>query len=296
MATPSSSPGLDVVPHSAGTATPRLAAPAGACDAHIHIFDGRFPTAVPASPPLQNATVVDYRALQRRIGTTRAVVVQPKIYGTDNSCTLEAVAQLGANGRGIAVVHPGVDDDQLHRLHAGGIRGLRFSVWNPADTVTTIDMIEPLAPRVAELGWHVQLHISGDQVVTHADMLDRVAAPIVFDHIGRLPPALGTGHAAFAVIRNLLDKGRAWMKLSGAYLNSLVGPPAYAEATAVAAAFARIAPERMVWGSDWPHITEMHKPDDAVLLDLLADWAPDAGVRRRILVDNPAELYGFSSK
>ena len=157
--------------------------------------------------------------------------MQPKIYGTDNSCTLDAVAQLGANGRGIAVVHPGIDDDELHRLHAGGIRGLRFSVWNPADTVTTIEMIEPLAPRVAELGWHVQLHISGDQVVTHADMLDRVAAPIVFDHIGRLPPALGTGHAAFAVIRRLLDKGRAWMKLSGAYLNSLVGPPAYADAT-----------------------------------------------------------------
>lgn len=293
---PSSSPGLDVVPHSSGMATPRLEALAGACDSHIHIFDGRFPTAAPASPPLQNATVVDYRALQRRIGTTRAVVVQPKIYGTDNSCMLDAVARLGANGRGVAVVHADVDDDELYRLHAGGVRGLRFSVWNPADTVTTIDMVEPLARRVAELGWHVQLHISGDQVATHADMLDRVAAPIVLDHIGRLPPALGTGHAAFAIIRRLLDNGRAWMKLSGAYLNSLVGPPTYADATAVAAAFARIAPERVVWGSDWPHITETHKPDDAVLLDLLADWAPDAGVRRRILVDNPAELYGFSSK
>lgn len=188
---PSSSPGLDVVPHSAGTATPRLETPESACDAHIHIFDRRFRTVVPASPPLQNATMADYRALQRRIGTTRAVVVQPKIYGTDNGCTLDAVAQLGANGRGIAVVHPGIDDDELYRLHAGGIRGLRFSVWNPADTVTTVDMIEPLARRVAELGWHVQLHISGDQVVAHADMLDRVAAPIVFDHIGRLPRRWG---------------------------------------------------------------------------------------------------------
>jgi predicted TIM-barrel fold metal-dependent hydrolase len=159
--------------------------------------------------------------------------------------------------------------------------------------VTTFDMIEPLSRRVHDLGWHVQLHMSGDQIVAHAGLLARLAPPIVIDHIGRLPPQNGIKHPAYGVIRRLLDQGRTWMKLSGAYLNTVLGPPAYADATAVAAAFARAAPDRMVWGSDWPHVTERAKPDDAVLLDLLADWVPDEGFRRRVLVDNPAALYGF---
>jgi D-galactarolactone isomerase len=270
------------VPNSSGTAPPRLAAPPGACDAHIHVLD-------------PGATIADYRLLQARIGTTRAIVVQPKVYGTDNACTLDAIARLGiASARGIAVVHPNVSDAELARLDAGGISGLRFSVWNPADTITSIAMIEPLSTRIAALGWHVQLHMSADQIVDNAALLDRIPAPIVFDHVGRLPPQTGIAHPAFAIIRRLLDSGRAWMKLSGAYLNTRSGPPAYADASAIARAFAQAAPQRMVWGSDWPHVTEREKPDDAVLFDLLADWVPDAVDRRRVLVDNPATLYGFA--
>ena len=269
------------VPHSSGVAPPQLAAPANACDAHIHILD-------------PGATASEYRLLQARIGTTRAVIVQPKVYGTDNRCTLDAVAQLGGGARGIAVVHPEVSDAELKRFDAGGIRGLRFSVWNPTDTVTTVAMIEPLAKRIVGLGWHVQIHMSADQIVEHAALFDRLAAPIVFDHVGRLPPQTGLTHPAFVVIRRLLDGGRTWMKLSGAYLNTLSGPPAYADASAIARAFAQVAPERMVWGSDWPHVTERTKPDDAVLFDLLAEWVPDPVDRRRVLVDNPAALYGFA--
>lgn len=273
---------MHAVPHSSGIGSPRLTAPAGACDAHIHIFD-------------PGATVADYRLLQARIGTTRAVVVQPKLYGTDNTCTLDAIARLGiAHARGIAVMHPSVSDAELQRLDAGGIRGLRFSVWNPADTVTTLDMIEPLAQRIAPLGWHVQLHMSAGQIVDNAALLEKLAAPMVFDHVGRLPPQSGIAHPAFAIIRGLLERGRAWMKLSGAYLNTRSGPPGYADASAIARAFAQAAPQRMVWGSDWPHVTEREKPDDAVLFDLLADWMPDDVDRRRVLVDNPARLYGFA--
>lgn len=287
-----SSPSV-AVPNSAGTARPRLQVPANACDAHLHIIDSRFATAEPAAQ-IAGATVTDFHLLQQRLGTTRAVVVQPKAYGIDNDCLLDALARLGDRARGVAVVHPTVSDAELTRLDAAGVRGIRFSVWKASDTVTTIDMIEPLAQRVHALGWHVQLHMSADQIADNALLIGRLPSTIVIDHVGRLPPAAGTAHPAFAVITRLLEGGRTWMKLSGPYLNTRSGPPTYADASAIARACARVAPERMVWGSDWPHVTERDKPDDAVLLDLISDWIPDAGNQRRLLVDNPAELYGFT--
>ncbi len=281
-------------PNSSGTAPPRQPVPASACDAHLHILDGRFP--MPGKVPPAGMGMAGYRQLQARIGTLRAVIVQAKYYGTDNSCLLDAISQLGASGRGIAVVHPDVTDDELQRLHDGGVRGLRFSVWNTADTVTTIAMIEPLAARIASLGWHAQLHMSGDQIVEQAALIARLPCTVVIDHMGRLPPRQGTSHPAFAVIRDLLDAGRTWVKLSGAYLNTAIGPPDYPDATGIAQALVAIAPGRLVWGSDWPHVTEAAKPDDARLLDLLAVWAGNASARDRILVDNPAELYGFTRR
>jgi D-galactarolactone isomerase len=155
-------------------------------------------------------------------------------------------------------------------------------------------MLLPLAPRIAALGWHAQIHMSGDQLVGHAAMLGALPCDIVIDHMGRLPPATGVSHPAFATMRRLIDAGRTWVKISAAYLNTNDGPPDYVDATAVAQALIKAAPERMVWGSDWPHVTEIHKPDTALLFDLLAIWAGDEATRRRVLVDNPATLYGFS--
>ena len=281
---------MTAVPNSAGTAPPRTIAPAGACDAHCHIIDPRF--AVPGTEVPADMTAEDYRPFQRRIGTSRAVFVQAKSQRTDHACILDALGRFDGNARGVGVVHPAIDDSELKRLDAGGIRGLRFSVWNPSDTVTTIDMIEPLARRIADLGWHAQLHMSGAQIVETAAMLGRLPCPIVFDHMGRLPPKLGPDHPAFRVIVDLIDKGRAWVKLAGAYLNTERGPP-YADATRTAQAFVTEAPERLVWGSDWPHVTETHKPDDAELFDLLTVWAGSNRVRDRILVENPIKLYGF---
>jgi D-galactarolactone isomerase len=236
-----------------------------------------------------------YRSLQHRIGTKRAVIVQAKHYRTDNTCLLDAIAQMGRGAVGIGVVHPEVSDAELTRLDAGGVRGLRFSLWNPTDTVTTVAMIEPLARRIAPLGWHVQLHMSGDQIVENAALLPRLPCPIVIDHMGRLPPSQGPAHHAFRVIAGLLEQGRTWIKLSGAYLNTEAGPPDYPDATRIAQALVSAAPERMVWGSDWPHVTERHKPDDANLLDLLTVWAGSDSIRTRILVDNAAELYRFAA-
>lgn len=281
------------VPHSTGTGNPRAAAPPFACDAHLHIADPRFQPNY--YPQFTGATLDDYRRLQQRIGVTRAVLVQTKIHGMDHDCLLDGLRRLGANGRGVGVVTPDVDRAELVRLDAGGVRGLRFSVWNPDDASTTMDMVEPLAWRIADLGWHVQIHAMGDQIAAAAGMLAQLPCPIVFDHMGRLPSVQGPDHPAFAVICRLMAEKKAWVKLSGAYLNTIQGPPDYADATRIARSFVAEAPDRLVWGSDWPHITERaNPPDDAHLFDLLSVWAGDEATRLRILVDNPERLYGFS--
>jgi D-galactarolactone isomerase len=279
------------VPHSTGTEPPKLKAPPNACDCHMHIYDARYPIAPTATLRPADALVADYKLLQRRLDTTRNVVVTPSTYGTDNRITLDAIAQIGLTARGVAVVDSGVADSELKRLNDLGIRGIRFNLVQTG--ATTVDMIEPLSKRVNDLGWHIQIHMKGEQIAAIEDLLLRVPARIVFDHLGRLeqPNALST--PGFKTISKLLDKGRTWIKLSGAYQDSKVGPPTYSDTVTLARAYIKAAPERMVWGSDWPHPTEKQKPDDAVLFDLLAEWAPDAEERTAILVKNPATLYGF---
>jgi predicted TIM-barrel fold metal-dependent hydrolase len=288
---------MDIVyPNSSGSRKPVSTAPEGACDAHMHIYDRRFTLFGSPDAMVDKATVGDYRLLQQRIGTQRTVVVQPRVHGTDNSVTLDAVRALGpAHARGVAVVRPDVTDAELERLHAGGIRGIRFTLYTPTNAATDFAMVEPLAQRVHALGWHVQLHWNADQIAAHADLLARLPCTIVFDHLARLPLPDALSHPAFGVVSRLRDSGRTWIKLSGAYLDSKVGAEGgYADTTAIAQAWVRQAPERVVWGSDWPHPTEpVDKPDDAVLLDLLGDWVPDEATRRRVLVDNPARLYDF---
>jgi predicted TIM-barrel fold metal-dependent hydrolase len=279
---------------SSGINLPKLKMPADACDCHHHIYDSKFPIAPSATLKPGDAKAADYQALQKRIGTRRSVVVQPSTYGTDNSCALDGMAQLGPASRGVAVVDTSVTDAELKRLHGLGIRGIRFNLVQAG--ATTVDMLEPLSNRVADLGWHVQIHQTGDGIVKMDDVLQKVASPIVFDHMGRIPKDVGVDHPAYTVISRLIDKGRAWVKISGAYMDTKVGPPTYADSTKLAQAFVKRAPQRMVWGSDWPHPTEKadDKPNDATLVDLLTEWAPDEATRRRILVENPAELYGFT--
>jgi predicted TIM-barrel fold metal-dependent hydrolase len=284
-------------PNSTGTQPPALKAPPNACDCHMHIYDpARFPMAPSPRVAPTDAAVPQYRLLQRRIGTTRVVVVTPRNYATQNEVTVDAIRQFGPAARGVAVVHPTVTDAELRRLHESGVRGIRFSLNDPATAVVKLEMVEPLAKRVADLGWHLQFNVEGDQIVEWADLLRRLPTSIVFDHLGHPPLPAGTAHPSHRVIRELLDRGRTWVKLSGAYSNTQIGPP-YPEATKIARAFVAAAPERMVWGSDWPHPSEPpgRKPNDAMLFDLLTEWAPDDRTRHRILVENPASLYGFSS-
>ncbi len=284
-----------LVPNSAGTDSPRLKAPANAADCHMHIYDpARFPMVPSPRVAPTNAALPQYRLLQERIGTTRVVVVTPRNYATQNAVTIDAIAQLGANARGVLVLHPTVTNAELQRFDNAGIRGIRFSLGDPATAVVTVDMVEPLAMRVAELGWHIQLNMPGDQIVERAALLRRLPTELVFDHLGNPPLPAGVEHPSHRIIRELVDRGGAWVKLSGAYLNSTAGPP-YPEATRIAQAFVKAAPERMVWGSDWPHPTAPGgTPNDAALFDLLSEWAPEEATRHRILVENPATLYGFT--
>jgi predicted TIM-barrel fold metal-dependent hydrolase len=265
------------------------------CDSHMHIYDLSFAHAGPDERVERDATVDDYRRVRARLGLTRTVVVTPRNYVTDNRITLDAIQRLGpARTRGVAVVRADVSETELQALHEGGIRGIRFTLYRPEFAVVDFDMLEPLARRISRYGWHVQLHWTADQVVAHRHTLERLAAPIVFDHLGRLPLPEGTRHPAFDIMRGLVDRGRAWVKLSGAYLDSQVGDAGgYADVDPIARSWIDAAPERLVWGSDWPHSAVAVKPDTGKLFDLLSRWAPDARVRERILVDNPARLYEF---
>jgi predicted TIM-barrel fold metal-dependent hydrolase len=192
----------------------------------------------------------------------------------------------------VAVVNDSVADAELKRMDALGVRGIRFNLAQAG--ATTPAMIEPLSKRVNELGWHIQINATAPIILSIMDVLERVPSPIVFDHLAHVPQPAGINDPLYARVRALIDKGRTWIKLSGAYQDTKVGPPTYADATAVARAYVKAAPERMVWGSDWPHPSEQQaKPDDALLFDLLAEWAPEEAVRHRILVQNAEALYGF---
>jgi predicted TIM-barrel fold metal-dependent hydrolase len=283
------------VPNSAGSEAAKLKAPPGACDCHHHIYDAaNYPPVEPGARFQQNARVAEYKMLQRRIGTTRNIVVTPAPYVTDNRVTLDAVKQFGPNARGVAVVNPSIPDGELKILNAGGVRGIRFSLADPTIATTTVDMIETLSKRISPLDWHVQINMGADQIASLDALWNRLPSGIVFDHMGHIPQPGGIAHPAFGVIQRLVDKGHTWVKLSVTYDNTKDGPPGYADITRVAQAYIKHAPERMVWGSNWPHPNETKKPDDAILFDLMGAWAPDEATRHRILVENPQNLYGFA--
>jgi predicted TIM-barrel fold metal-dependent hydrolase len=290
---PAAAKSADVVPYSAGDNKPAFKAPADTCDAHFHVYDSRFPAAPNASLVPQDALVSDYEKLRNRLGFQRSVVVQPSTYGTDNACLLEALRVLGERARGIAVVDTSVSDQELKDLNQAGIRGIRFNLGRAG--ATTVEMIEPLSKRVAEFGWHIQVHMSGNDIAKNADLLGRLPVTVVFDHLGRIPQPDGIRHPAFAVVNALLEQGKAYTKLSSIYQDTVIGPPSYEDMGAVAKAYIKAAPERVLWASDWPHPSpgKFGRPNDATLMDLCAEWAGDEATRQKIFVDNAAKLYGF---
>ncbi|WP_282348223.1 amidohydrolase family protein [Pseudomonas sp. PS01301] len=280
-------------PFSAGFGSPALKVPPLACDCHHHIYDRAYPYVDDRNLP--TASVADYLKLRSRLGLSRSIAIQPSSYGTDNSCLIAALAQLGSSSRGIAVVDDKVDLAELKRLDAAGIRGLRFNLG--VASVTTPEMIKPLAHRIADLGWHLEIHMRADELLGMKEILSNLPVQIVFDHFGRIPHPAGIDHPAYALIVELVSQDRAWVKISGAYQDSVLGGPAYEDIKSLAQTMIELAPNRVIWGTDWPHPSLQTKrqamPDDAGMMDLLSVWTRNGEEISKILVDNPTRLYGF---
>jgi D-galactarolactone isomerase len=271
---------------------PRLIAPPGACDTHMHVYEKRF-RLVPGAVVPPDAPVAAYRAMQQRLGLERTIVVQPNGYGKDNSCTLEAIAELGiARARGIGVIDRDTPDAEIARLTEAGIRAIRFHLLLKG--YLGWDAIEELSARVQQFGWHSQVQLNGHEFAEREAVLKRLPGTVTIDHVGRFHDPVPVDHPSFKALQRLVDTGRFYVKLSAPYESlSRDGPPFYRDVGALAKALVRQAPERMLWASNWPHPGQPNIPDDADMLDLLLDWAPDEATRHRILVDNPARLYGF---
>ena len=243
-------------------ASPRLLAPANACDCHIHIYDPTKPLAPTASGPGPAwANVEAYRAVQERLGPTRAVVVQSTAYGTDNSCAVEAIAALGpTDTRGVAVVGPDVGEAELQRLTDAGMRGARFQML-PGGALPWA-ALEPVAERIAPFGWHIQLQMDGRLMAEREAQLKRLPVTLVIDHVGKFLEPVPVDHPGFRTLLRLLDGGRTWLKLAAAYEVSKAGAPLYPDVGALAKAAVAAAPERMIWASNWPHVSVGDLPDD----------------------------------
>ncbi len=270
--------------------------PPGACDCHVHIYEDRFALSPTATFRPPSATVEDYRSVQRALGLERVVLVQPTGYGFDNACLLEALSALGpTSARGVVVVPPDVSEGELRRLHDQGVRGVRFMLLAGAGGVLPWDALEPVAARIAPLGWHIDLQIDGRELPRHRALIDRLPAKVVIDHTGKFIEPVPVDHPSFKLLQSVLDRPDRWIKLAAPYETSKLGPPAYADVSALARSLASSHARTCVWASNWPHPNRVPAPDNAALLALLCrDWAPDEKTLQQILVCNPAALYGFA--
>ncbi|MGY4569122.1 amidohydrolase family protein [Bradyrhizobium sp. USDA 3256] len=284
--------------------------PAGACDCHTHIhgdpekfpfFAGRVYTPEPASPEQMSA-------LHKALHVERVVIVTPSVYGPDNSSTLFGITARGPTARGVAVIDDKTSESDLDAMNKAGFRGIRLNLATGGvnDPNVGRQRFSAAIERMKARGWHVQLFTSLAMISAIKDLVATAPVPVVFDHFGGAEAALGTGQPGFADLLALVKSGKAYVKISGAYRASKLAPD-YADATPLAQALIAANAERIVWGTDWPHpdsvtpqgrkvtdVTPLFQIDDGRLLNQLPVWAPDAAVRKAILVDNPARLYGFT--
>jgi predicted TIM-barrel fold metal-dependent hydrolase len=276
--------------------------PRGACDAHAHVFGpfDRFPLADDRSYTPGEHPSDDFVAHLDRLGFERGVLVTASASGTDNGAVLQALERYPQRLRGVVVTTDETSDDELDRWHALGVRGVRANLFQRDGHAVYrngvgLEALEALAPRLAERGWHAQIWIHAPDLPVLAPRLLALGVPIVVDHMGRMNADRGVDDPGFETLCRLVAEGRAWTKLSGADRNTVAGPP-YADIDPFARALLEANPERLVWGTDWPHINYFDAaqvPDDGALVNLIARWIPDEAMRRRILVDNPAALYDF---
>jgi predicted TIM-barrel fold metal-dependent hydrolase len=265
----------------------------GACDCHVHVFgpQDRFPYAAERRYTPPDALIGDYQAAMRTVGLDRAVLTAPSVHGLDNRALLHGLRTGGASLRGVAMVAADVSDAALRELHAAGVRAIRTQLKPGGSKPLTLGELRALAERVAPLGWHVEIHLDVSALPDIDELCAGFPVPVVIEHMGHLPTSRGLDNPGFRALLRFLASG-AWVKLSGAYIASETGAP-YEDVRPFAEALLEAAPQRAVWGSNWPHPHQDTVPDDRELARTLSAWTDDAALLREVLVDNPGTLYNF---
>ena len=272
--------------------TPRFKPPAGACDSHCHIFGpaAQFPYAAERRYTPADAPKAALRALHRHLGLQRAVLVQASCHGNDNRAMLDAIADSNGAMRGVAMVTATVSDTELRALHAGGVRALRFNFVAHLGGAPDIAATHALISRITPLGWHVVLHLDAEDIGTYRGFLDALRIPFIIDHMGRPPAANGLDQAPFRAMLEVMRNPLAWVKVSGPERISSLGPP-FQDAIPFMRALIAAAPDRTLWGTDFPHPNVKWMPNDGALVDVFAAACDDLALQQKILVDNPTRLY-----
>lgn len=286
-----------------------FAVPPGACDCHTHIFGdpARFPFAPTRSYTPEPASVDEVRALHQALHTTRVVIVQPSVYGTNNACTLDAIRQLGPAARGVAVIDDNTPESALDEMGRAGIRGIRLNLetGGVTDPAAARQRFQRAVERIRHRSWHIQIYTRLSVIEGISALVMEAAVPVVFDHFGGAQASLGIQQAGFAALLNLVRTGNAYVKISAPYLSSTQAPD-YPDVVPFAKALVAANPERLLWATNWPHPDSLRVPgrkatdiapfrriDDGRVFNQLAVWVPDPAQRKTILVENPARLYGF---
>jgi len=277
------------------TRTPRFTLPPGSCDAHCHIFGpaSRYPYAADSSYTPPDAPLEMFQALQRKLGIDRAVIVNASCHGTDNRPVTDAIAQSGGRYRGIATITAEVTDRELRDLKEAGIDGCRFTFLRRLGRTPDLSAFHGIVERIAPLGWHVDVYLEPGSVEEFGPILRKLPVSYVIDHMGTAPAAEGVDAKGFQDLLELLRTDeKCWVKVTGLERSTAVGAP-FDDAVPLAAKLVETAPDRVLWGTDWPHPNLKRMPNDADLVDVVPRYARDEAVRHKLLVENPSRLYGF---
>lgn len=273
---------------------PRFKLPPGSCDAHCHVFGpaSRFPYApsrryTPADAPKEMLA-----ALHAHLGVERAVIVQASCHGTDNAAMLDCIASDPKRYRGVAIVDDSFTDADFERLDDGGVRGVRFNFVKHLGGAPDMGVFNRVVDRIREFGWHVVLHVDAPDIIPLSDTMRKLPVHFVVDHMGRVPAKAGLDQPPLRALLELAKLENCWIKVCG---SERISMPPYKEAVPIAHAIVQAAPQRVLWGTDFPHPNATHEADEADLVDLVPEFARDPLAQRRLLVDNPARLYGFAS-
>jgi predicted TIM-barrel fold metal-dependent hydrolase len=273
---------------------PRFKLPPGACDAHCHVFGPaeKFPYApgrryTPADAPKEMLA-----ALHAHLGVERAVIVQASCHGTDNAAMLDCIASNPECYRGVAIVDDSFTDADFDRLDAGGVRGVRFNFVKHLGGAPNMSVFNRVIDRIRGRGWHVVLHVDAPDIIPLSEMMRKLPLPFIIDHMGRVPSAAGVAQSPLRALVELSRLENCWIKVCG---SERISSPPYAAAVPIARTLVSATPQRVLWGTDFPHPNATHEADEADLVDLVPQFAPDPLAQKHLLVDNPARLYGFSS-